>query len=136
MKRNKRERQGDNPKKACPPQAINEAGEMEAEDEALVKQLLRGFDQMDLTIMHPEPPPLYELEQFVAGHKQKLRKQATLEWILFLVIAVVVIGGNMLLAVSSFAAFIAIQGALFVSVIVFVLRFWRKARKKVKSGHA
>ncbi|WP_136608347.1 YxlC family protein [Paenibacillus dokdonensis] len=137
MKRNKREHGIMNPKKPdLPPQAINMDEKGSAEDEALIAQLLHGFDQMDLTIRDPEPPTLLELEQLVNGHRQKLRKQAALEWALFLIIALVIIGGNLLLASSSFVIFVVIQGIVFVGVIAIALRTLQKSRKKVKSGHA
>ncbi|MDR0266983.1 YxlC family protein [Paenibacillus sp.] len=137
MKRNKRKQVVDNPKAPnLPPQGMNMDDESSAEEEALIAHLLHGFDQMELTIKHPEPPPLHELEQLVTGHKQKLRKRAMLEWIIFLIIAFVLISGNILLVTSNLTVFVAIQGAVFVGVIAFALRFLLKSRKKVKSGHA
>lgn len=137
MNRNKREHVGMEPNNPdLPPKALEMDEKGSAEDEALIAQLLHGFDQMDMTIRQPEPPSLHDLEQLVAGHRTKLRKRAALEWCVFLLIALVVIGGNLFLAASSIAVFVAIQGAAFVVILAFVLRFFQKSRKKVKSGHA
>lgn len=138
MDRNKRERGGKEPNKPdLPTETLDMVDEKEtAEEEAMIAQLLHGFKQMEMTIRQPEAPALHELEQLVAGHRTKLRKRAVLEWCAFLLIALMVIGGNLLLAASSIAVFVAIQGTAFVVILAFVLRFFQKSREKVKSGHA
>lgn len=110
--------------------------ESSAEDQALIAELLHGFDQMELAIRKPEPPPLYELEQLVAAEQQRLRKRAGLEVALFLIIALVLIGSNMLLASMNIIVFITIQGLVFVGAIAFTVRFFYRSKKKVRSGHA
>ncbi|MCJ8013867.1 YxlC family protein [Paenibacillus sp. KQZ6P-2] len=138
MKRNRQEHESMEPQKPDlkSPQVLNMDEHGSPEDEALIAQLLHGFDQMERTIRHPEPPALHELEQLVAVQRRKLRKRALLEWILFLLTALVVIGGNMLLAFSSIAVFATIQALVFVVIIASAARFFYKSRKKVKSGRA
>jgi len=137
MKRNRREQEGLcdlNKHVHAHAESVHE--EPSAEDQALIAQLLHGFDQMEQAIRQPEPPPLHELEQLIAGEKRKLRKRAGLEVALFLVIALTLIGGNMLLASINIVVFAAIQGLVFVAMIAFAVRFFYRAKKKVKSGHA
>lgn len=110
--------------------------ESSAEDQALIAELLHGFDRMELAIRKPEPPPLHELEKFVAAERQRLRKRAGLEIVLFLIIALVLIGSNLLLVSMNIVVFVAIQGLAFVGAITFVVRFFYRSKKKVKSGHA
>lgn len=110
--------------------------ESSAEDQALIAELLHGFDRMELAIRKPEPPPLHELEKFVAAERQRLRKRAGLEIVLFLIIALVLIGSNLLLVSMNIVVFVAIQGLVFVGAITFVVRFFYRSKKKVKSGHA
>ncbi|MWV46813.1 hypothetical protein GRF59_24700 [Paenibacillus sp. HJL G12] len=137
MKWNKRKHGSMGPRTPdLPPQGMKLDEESSAEDQDLIAQLLHGFDRMDATIRHPEPPALHDLEQLVAEHRQKLHKRAALEWAMFLIVALFIIGGNMFLAASSFAIFVVIQGVVMVGVIAYALRFIRKSRKKVKSGHA
>jgi len=107
-----------------------------AEDQALIAQLMQGFEQMELAIRQPEPPPLHELERFVAVEKRKLRRRAGLEVALFLIMALAIIGGNMLLASMNIVVFAVIQGLVFVGAIAFAFRFFYRSKKKVKSGHA
>ena len=110
--------------------------ESSAEDQVLIAELLHGFDQMELTIRRPEPPPLHELEQLVAAEQQRLRKRAGLEVVLFLIIALALIGSNILLASMNIVVFVAIQGLVFVGAIAFAVRFFYRSKKKVKSSHA
>ncbi|PQP88650.1 YxlC family protein [Paenibacillus sp. AR247] len=107
-----------------------------AEDPALIAELLHGFGKMEMAIRNPEPPPLHELEQFVAVEQQRLRKRAVLEVALFLIIALALIGSNLLLASMSIVIFVAIQGLVFVGAIAFAVRFFYRSKKKVRSGHA
>ncbi len=137
MKRNKRiQGSHDSKKENQQSEPIHMGEEDAADNDALITQLRAGFDQMDLIIQHPEPPALHELELLVTDRQKKLRKRAGLEWALFLVLALVIIGGNLFLATSSILVFAAIQGVLFIGAIAFVLRFIQRSRKKVKSGHA
>lgn len=110
--------------------------ESSAEDQALIAELLHGFDRMDLAIRKQEPPPLHELEKFVAAEQQRLRKRAGLEVALFLIIALALIGSNLLLVSMNIVVFVAIQGLVFVGAIAFVARFFYRSKKKVRSGHA
>lgn len=110
--------------------------EVSAEDQALIAELVHGFDQMELAIRKPEPPSLHELEQLVAAEQQRLRKRAGLEVALFLIIALALIGSNMLLASMNIVIFVAIQGLVFVGAIAFAVRFFYRSKKKVRSGHA
>lgn len=104
------------------------------EDEAFITKLMHGFDQMDHAIQKHDPPALHELEEFVFDHQHKLRTRSILEWVSFLIIAMIVIGGNILLAVSSTLVFAVVQGAVFLGVIGFAIWSFQKSKKKVKSG--
>lgn len=110
--------------------------ESSAEDKALIAELMHAFDQMELAIRNPEPPPLYELENLVAVEQQRLRRLAGLEISLFLIIALAIIGSNMLLASMNIVVFFAIQGLVFVGAITFASRFFYRSKKKVRSDHA
>ncbi|MED5016063.1 YxlC family protein [Paenibacillus chibensis] len=137
MKRNKEKRQelSDlNKQEHMQAESIHE--EPSADDQALIAQLLHGFDQMERAIRQPEPPALHELEMLVASEQRKLRKHVGMEVALFLVIALALICGNILLASMNLIVFIAIQALVFVGVITFAVRFFYRSRKKVKSGHA
>ncbi|MBB3128389.1 hypothetical protein FHS19_003043 [Paenibacillus rhizosphaerae] len=107
-----------------------------AEDPALIAELLHGFDQMELAIRKPDPPPLHELAQFVAAEQQRLRKRAVLEVALFLIIALALIASNLLLASMNIVVFVVIQGLVFVGAIAFAVRFFYRSKEKVRSGHA
>ncbi|MBW7460817.1 YxlC family protein, partial [Paenibacillus sepulcri] len=71
-----------------------------------------------------------------ADEQRKLRMRAGMEVALFLVVALALIGGNMLLASMNIVVFAAIQSVVFVGAIAFAVRFFHRSKKKVKSGHA
>ena len=106
------------------------------EDQELIDQLMLSFQQMDQVIPHSTAPHVGHLEQLITEQKLAVRRRNRLELLCFFLVALVLIGGNTLLVMTSWTAFGIFQGATFMAALGFLFGSYVRRKKKGDVRHA
>jgi len=106
------------------------------EDQELIDQLMLSFQQIDQVIPHSTAPHTGHLEQLIAEQKVAVRQRNRLELLCFFLVAIVLIGGNTLLAMTNWTAFGIFQGVTLVAAIGYLFGSYVRRSKKGDVRHA
>ncbi|WP_152396734.1 YxlC family protein [Paenibacillus guangzhouensis] len=106
------------------------------EDQELIDQLMMSFEQMDHVIPHSTAPHVGHLERLVTEQKMAVRRRHHIELLCFFLVALVLIGGNTLLVMTSWTAFGIFQGVTLVAALGYLFGSYVRRKKKGDVQHA
>jgi len=106
------------------------------EDQELLDQLMMSFEQIDQVIPHSTAPHVGHLERLIAEQKMAVRRRNHIELLCFFLIALVLIGGNTLLVMTSWTAFGIFQGVTLVAALGYLFGSYIRRKKKGDVQHA
>jgi len=106
------------------------------DDQELLGQLMMSFEQMDQVIPHSTAPHVGHLERLIAEQKMAVRRRNRFELLCFFLVALVLVGGNTFLVMTSWTAFGIFQGVTLVAALGYLFGSHVRRKKKGDVGYA
>ncbi|WP_235857468.1 DUF5345 family protein [Paenibacillus albiflavus] len=109
----------------------------DVEDEQLIDQMKLGMQAIDDAhdVLHTKPD-LFQFQSLISEHKAIARRKRQMELFLFVVVAVVLVTGSLLMAYSNLTMFVILQLAviLFAAVLLTLSQLNAKDRRRANDN--
>jgi len=109
----------------------------DVKDDQLIDQMKRGMQVIDETYdVLQTTPDLFQFQHLISEHKAITRRKRQMELFLFVIVAVVLVTGSLLIAFSNLTIFVILQFAviLFAAVLLILSQLNAKGRRRANDN--